>query len=217
MNAQNKSILYSIFGGLLIIVFWVYINQIKSESQLPFWDIMDFANETDSETTQENLEYTTAQTPTDTQQSNATVTDQNNQPASTQLQTPITWEPAPPTPTPRQTPQPNHTVTTPQPTPQQTPPIVKKPLGSYNDGTYEATSSTPWGDMSVSIIVKNGKWSNIRYLQIPDSPPSQYAASYLAQQALQKQNASIDGVSGATYTTEAFRDDLNQIVQQSKI
>jgi uncharacterized protein with FMN-binding domain len=88
--------------------------------------------------------------------------------------------------------------------------------GPYKNGTYEASSPTPWGDMSISVVIKNGNWSNINSLKIPDSPPSQHASTLLAQQALQAQNSSINGVSGATMTTGAFRDDLNQIIQQSK-
>ena len=88
--------------------------------------------------------------------------------------------------------------------------------GTYKDGSYIAATPTHWGDLSISVIIKNGNWSNINYLKIPDSQPSQFASTYLIQQALQTQKAAIDGVSGATFTSKAFRDDLTQIIQQSK-
>ncbi|MBI5356515.1 FMN-binding protein [Candidatus Collierbacteria bacterium] len=89
-------------------------------------------------------------------------------------------------------------------------------LGPYKDGIYKASSGTPWGKTTIAIKIVNGKWENINLTEIPNSPPSQYAASFLANQALKAQNGKIDGVSGATYTSNAFRDDLNQIAAQSK-
>lgn len=151
------NVVLSIMGGTIIIVFWVYINQLNAEGQLPFWDILDFANENQAETALENQNVNTQTT---TQQTTR--------------------------------------------------------LGPYKDGIYQASSDIPWGTLTIEITVKNGQWSNIKPIAIPDSPPSIYAASYLARQALQAQNDSIDGVSGATYTSNGFRDDLRQIIAQSK-
>lgn len=134
MTLKIKSVLYSVVSGLFLVLFWVFINQMKGQS---ISDIVDLPNQTSGNTL-------------------------------------------------------------------------------YHDGNYQATSPTPWGDVSIDISVSNGRWNKIKYLQFPDSPPSQYAASYLAKQAMAAQNASIDGVSGATYISEAFRDDLTQIIQQSQ-
>lgn len=87
----------------------------------------------------------------------------------------------------------------------------------YRDGVYRASSRTPWGPLAISITIQDGVWTDFQYLSVPRSPPSRYAASDLAKQALRAQNADIDGVSGATYTSDAFRDDLAQIVSQSKL
>ncbi len=95
--------------------------------------------------------------------------------------------------------------------------VPKKASGPYKDGTFQASSPTPWGDYNISIEINNGYWVNVNNIIIPDSPPSNFAATRLAKQALLAQSAAIDGVSGATYTSDAFRDDLNQIVQQSKL
>jgi len=86
----------------------------------------------------------------------------------------------------------------------------------YKDGSYSATSATPWGDLTVSVTVSNGKWTDVVPVQTPDSPPSIYAVTYLARQALTAQNQNINGVSGATFVSNAFRDDLSQIIKQSK-
>lgn len=88
--------------------------------------------------------------------------------------------------------------------------------GNYRDGAYTASSGSPWGLMTIEVTVAGGKWTDIKNLAIPDSPPSYYAVTYLVQQALAAQGAQIDGVSGATYTSDAFRDDLAQIVALSQ-
>jgi len=88
--------------------------------------------------------------------------------------------------------------------------------GNYRDGTYSASAGAPWGPMTIEVTVAGGKWTAIKNVAIPDSPPSYYAVTYLVQQALQAQNEKIDGVSGATYTSNAYRDYLQQIVALSK-
>lgn len=92
-------------------------------------------------------------------------------------------------------------------------PISKK----YQDGTYEAGNMTPWGEMAIKITVQDGQWKDIALAKIPDSPPSYYAVKKLVRQALQAQSDEINGVSGATYASMAFRDDLAEIVRQSKL
>lgn len=92
-------------------------------------------------------------------------------------------------------------------------PVDKK----YQDGTYESGSMTPWGEMAIKVIIQDGRWKDITLAHIPDSPPSYYSVKKLVQQALQAQNDEINGVSGATYTSMAFRDDLTDIVRQSKL
>ncbi len=213
LSPQAQSILYSTMGGLVLIIFWIYINQIKTEGDLPFWDIVDFANESEAEDAQEKTENIVVtippaqpQPPTSTPNPNPIPVQPHPKPQPKPPSPPV----AAPTPQPSPIPQP-----LPAPAPIPTPPVVA--LGPYKDGNYTALASTPWGDLQVKIIVKDGQWSNVRYLKTPDSPPSQYAVSYLAKQALKAQNQNINGVSGATYTSNAFRDDLTQIVQQSKL
>ena len=104
-----------------------------------------------------------------------------------------------------------------------TPPPAPKPVPAptpvatkYKDGTYRASNDAPWGPMTIDVTVKNDRWTDIKAVQTPDSPPSYYAVPQLIQQALAAQSNNIDGVSGATYTSNAFRDDLTQILTLSK-
>ena len=85
----------------------------------------------------------------------------------------------------------------------------------YRDGNYSASTATPWGTLSVKVTASGGRWTVVAPTQIPPSPPAQQAIPVLAQRALVSQSAVIDGVSGATYASDAFRDDLAEIVRQS--
>ena len=59
----------------------------------------------------------------------------------------------------------------------------------YQDGTYTASAQTPWGTAEVQTTIQDGQWKDVQFVQIPDSPPSYYAARKLTQQALNAQNA----------------------------
>ena len=110
-------------------------------------------------------------------------------------------QPISPTPTPTPTPVPPTTTATSTPSSSATPKPVR---ASYTGTTYRI----PWGNVTVSIDVLNGKLVGVQTPDIPDSPPSQYAQPLLIQQALQAGSANIQGVSGATYTSLAFERSL---------
>jgi uncharacterized protein with FMN-binding domain len=79
--------------------------------------------------------------------------------------------------------------------------------------------NTPYGPVVVTIKVSGGKITEIDAV-VPStgesatiSPP---AAQKLKAQALQRQNAKIDTVSGATYTSEAYKKSLQSAIDQIK-
>ena len=75
--------------------------------------------------------------------------------------------------------------------------------------------STPWGNTVASIVVKDGKVINATMPQVPNSPPSTYAEPYLIDQAIRTGNANIQGVSGATYTSIAFKSSLESALAKA--
>ncbi len=113
-----------------------------------------------------------------------------------------------PTPTKPQTKPPS---TTPPPTPT---PIPTRPAGKYVDGSYTGDATDAYyGTVQVRVVIRNGLIADVQFLQHPDSrSTSQYingqAMPLLTQEAVQSQNAQVDGVSGATFTSEAFRQSL---------
>jgi uncharacterized protein with FMN-binding domain len=76
-----------------------------------------------------------------------------------------------------------------------------------------AVVDTRYGPVQVSITVSGGQITAVDALQLPggdrrSSQISSRAEPMLQSEALQAQSASIDGVSGATYTSEGYAQSL---------
>ncbi len=82
-----------------------------------------------------------------------------------------------------------------------------------------AVASNQYGDVRVRVSVSGGKITRVTALDLPMQDPksqeiSSYAEPQLRQQALQAQSASIDGVSGASYTSESYKESLQSALDQ---
>ncbi|MFE3035799.1 FMN-binding protein [Streptomyces canus] len=88
--------------------------------------------------------------------------------------------------------------------------------GSAATGTRTVTGDTVqtrWGPVQVRVTVKDGRLTEVTAVTYPtDNPRDQeinsYALPRLRSEALQAQSADIDTVSGATYTSEGYRQSL---------
>lgn len=78
------------------------------------------------------------------------------------------------------------------------------------------TYQTPYGNVAAAIQVKGGKVIAVTMPKVPNSPPSIYAEPYLIDQALKAGSANIQGVSGATYTSIAFKSSLESAIAQAQ-
>ena len=93
---------------------------------------------------------------------------------------------------------------------------------SYKDGTYTGTSADAvYGYIQVRVTVSGGKLTNVEFLDHPqDRRTSQQindqAMPILKQQAIQVQTAQVDGVSGATDTSQAFIQSIGDALSQAK-
>jgi len=91
------------------------------------------------------------------------------------------------------------------------------------NGTYTGTSAdTQFGPVQVKITVSDGKLSDVTVLQVPDN--GRYEQEIVAQalpilrsEALSKQSADIDIVSGATYTSQGYTRSLQSALDQAGI
>jgi uncharacterized protein with FMN-binding domain len=84
-----------------------------------------------------------------------------------------------------------------------------------------STVSTRYGDVAVEVTVASGKITAVQAVSLPSGGRSgqisAYAAPVLANEALTAQSASIDMVSGATYTSQAYAQSLQAALDQAAI
>jgi uncharacterized protein with FMN-binding domain len=94
---------------------------------------------------------------------------------------------------------------------------------SSSSATKTVTSDavgTRYGNVQLKVTVSGGKITAVEALQLPaDDPKSQeigaYAEPLLRQSALSKQSASIDAVSGATYTSTGYQTALQSALDKA--
>lgn len=101
------------------------------------------------------------------------------------------------------------------------------PSGSASAGAATGTKTvtgdtvqTRWGPVQVKITVTNGKVTDVTAVQYPsDNPRDQeinsYALPQLKSEALAAQSASIDTVSGASYTSDGYRQSLQSALDSA--
>ena len=95
--------------------------------------------------------------------------------------------------------------------------------GSATTGTRTVTGDTiqtRWGPVQVRITIKDGKLTEVTAVAYPtDNPRDQeinsYALPRLRSEALQAQSANIDTVSGATYTSDGYRQSLQSALDSA--
>lgn len=93
--------------------------------------------------------------------------------------------------------------------------------GSSASGTFTGTAAeTRYGPVQVQVTVSGGKLTDVRALQLTNRDGrsvaiSQQAAPILRQEALQAQSATIQAVSGATYTSEGYTTSLQSALDQA--
>jgi uncharacterized protein with FMN-binding domain len=95
-------------------------------------------------------------------------------------------------------------------------PATKATTASYTGQAVD----TRYGPVQVRIDVSNGKIGKIDVLQYPngsqrDADINGYALPVLNQEALAAQNAQIDAVSGATYTSGGYTQSLQSALDQA--
>lgn len=112
------------------------------------------------------------------------------------------------------------------PTVQTTRPSTSTPSPSvsngYKDGSYTgAAADALYGYIQVETVVSGGRITDVMFLQSPNSQRNSIeinaqAMPLLKQQVLQIQSAQVDGVSGATDTSQAFIQSLGDALRQAK-
>lgn len=93
--------------------------------------------------------------------------------------------------------------------------------GKYKDGNYTGKSyNAYWGNVQVSVSITNGKISNVKFLQYPNTHSTsvyinQQVMPYLKQEAIKAQSSNVQLISGATFTSQAFQQSLQSALSQA--
>ena len=111
------------------------------------------------------------------------------------------------------------------PTVSSTTPTVSSSSNSskFKNGSYTGKSADAfYGFIQVKATVSSGKLTNIEFLDHPQDRDNsiainQYAMPVLKKQAIQVQSAQVDGVSGATDTSQAFMESLGDALAQARV
>jgi len=112
---------------------------------------------------------------------------------------------------------------TPPPSTQPTQTTALTPsTGAFKDGSSTGTTADAfYGPLQVQATISGGKLVNIAFLQYPSDQPhsvevSNMALPQLKQEAIAIQSAQVHTVSGASQTSEAFRQSLSSALSQAK-
>jgi len=108
----------------------------------------------------------------------------------------------------------------PQPAPPTSPPPVTS--GKFRNGSFTGNVADAfYGPLQVKAVISGGKIVDVVFLQYPNDVPtskevSAFAIPALKSDAIKKQSAQVDIVSGATQTAEAFRITMGAALSQAQ-
>lgn len=103
-------------------------------------------------------------------------------------------------------------------------PVASKPAaaaGQYVDGTYTGSAANAYyGNIQVKATISGGKLTDVTFLQYPNDRNTsvyinQQAMPALRAEAIQAQSANVDGVSGASDSSAAFKQSLASALAQA--
>ena len=99
---------------------------------------------------------------------------------------------------------------------------VTMPGGSHlEDGEYTSQKENfEWGTIQVKAVIKDGAFSDIQFLQMPDHRPhseelSEMSRPILTHEAIHDQKSLVDVVSTATYTSMAYQDAMADVIMRA--
>jgi len=109
------------------------------------------------------------------------------------------------------------------PTPAATATPTPAPANRPANGSYTgALVPTRFGDVQVRIVVTSGRITDVVAVQMPNDRArsaeiTQYVTPVLRSEVIRAQNAQIDVISGATFTSEAYAESVNDAMRQDHL
>jgi uncharacterized protein with FMN-binding domain len=104
-------------------------------------------------------------------------------------------------------------------TPTPTPVPTNRPANGSFTG---AVIPTQFGDVQVRVVIASGRVTDVSALQMPtdrarSAEITQYVTPVLHDEVIQAQSARIDVISGATFTSEAYAESVNDALRQDHL
>jgi uncharacterized protein with FMN-binding domain len=98
--------------------------------------------------------------------------------------------------------------------------VIQQAAGStknqrYKDGTYQGSGMNRRGSIQAAITIKNDKITDVEIIDFR-MHYSESDVVGLPQEVLQNQSAQVNNVSGATYSTQAFEDAVQDALSQAQ-
>ncbi len=90
-----------------------------------------------------------------------------------------------------------------------------QPKRVYQDGTFTGMGSNRRGSIQVSVTIKNDKITDVEIVNFA-MHYSENDIIGLPDEVLKRQSAQVDNVSGATYSTRAFEDAVQDALDKAK-
>lgn len=88
--------------------------------------------------------------------------------------------------------------------------------GSWNDGTYTETAEGKKGDFEVTVTIENGLIADISVGDNEETPDlGGVAIEEMPAEMIEAQSADVDGVSGATVTSDALKDAVTRCLEDA--
>lgn len=88
--------------------------------------------------------------------------------------------------------------------------------GQYADGTYQGAGEGFKGNITVSVIIKNGKITEIKIVSREDDDPYfTNAKNGILSKVIDKQSTAVDTVSGATYSSEGILSAIDNALKKA--
>jgi uncharacterized protein with FMN-binding domain len=134
-------------------------------------------------------------------------------------------QPSVPGSVPDQSPATSGSGTVPDPQPSVTPTTsgtANSQTGAYRDGTYTGSVADAfYGNLQVAATIANGRLSDVQFVQYPNDQlesvqVNSRAMPMLKSEAISSQSANVNTVSGATQSSDAFRQSLAAALSQAR-
>jgi uncharacterized protein with FMN-binding domain len=95
-------------------------------------------------------------------------------------------------------------------------------MGQYKDGVYTGdTVDVFYGNVQIQATISGGRIADVKFLQYPNDRQNSIeinsqAMPMLQSEAIQAQSANVDGVSGASATSQGFVASLGSALAKAK-